>query len=135
MELREQLNVCDAKLARYRALLEHDADLTVAATWIAEVESERNSIERELGRKPTSRKHTKAEIRALVAQLKNIVSVLAHADAEDKRAIYAELGVNLTYHPDGRVRVGAGAGVLGGGVGGPSLADPDWRIKPWPQVA
>ena len=60
-----------------------------------------------------TRKHTKAEIRALVAQLKNIVTVLADADADDKRAIYAELGVNLTYHLDGRIRVGAGARVLG----------------------
>ncbi len=118
MELREQLAACDARLARYRELLDHDADLTVAATWIAEVEAERNRVERELGRKPSSRKHTTAEIRALVAQLKSIVTVLADADPDDKRAIYAELGVNLTYHPDGRIRVGAGAGVLGGCVGG-----------------
>ena len=32
-------------------------------------------------------------------QLKDIVAVLADADPEDKRAIYDELGVNLTYHP------------------------------------
>ena len=59
-----------------------------------------------------------AEIKTLVRQLKDIVAVLADADPEDRRAIYAELGVNLTYHPDGRIRVGAGAGVLGVGVEG-----------------
>ena len=32
-------------------------------------------------------------------QLKDIVGALANADPEDKRAIYDELGVNLTYPP------------------------------------
>ena len=108
-DLRKQLKACEAKLARYRDLVEHDADLTIAATWIAEVERERKRIERELGRKPTSGRLTKAEIKTLVRQLRDIVAVLANADPEDRRAIYAELGVNLTYHPDGRIRVGAGA--------------------------
>jgi len=90
----------------------------VVATWIAEVERERRSIERDLGRKPTSRKHTKNEIKALVRQLKDVVGALANADPEDKRAIYDELGVNLTYHRDGRVHVAAGAHVLRDRVGG-----------------
>jgi hypothetical protein len=58
-----------------------------AATWIAEVERERRSIERDLGRKPTPRKHTNNEIKALVRQLNDIVGTLANADPEDKRAI------------------------------------------------
>jgi hypothetical protein len=37
------------------------------------------------------------------------VVVLADADRLDKRAIYEKLGVKLTYYPDGRVHVGAGA--------------------------
>lgn len=118
LDLRRQLKECDAKLARYRALLDHDGELTIVASWIAETERERKALERQLGRKPTTRKLTEAEIKALVRQLKDIVAVLADADPEDKRAIYDELGVNLTYHPDGRVRVGAGARVLGVRVGG-----------------
>jgi hypothetical protein len=82
------------------------------------VERERKRLKRELGRKPTSRKLTATEIKTLVRQLKDIVAVLADADPEDKRAIYDELGVNLTYHPDGRVHVGVGGGVLGVRVGG-----------------
>ncbi len=113
LDLRRRLRERDAKLARYRALLEQDADITVVATWIGEVERERKGLERELGRKPTTRKLTKSEIKALVRQLKDIVAVLADADPEDKRAIYDELGVNLTYHPDGRVHVGAAGRVLG----------------------
>jgi hypothetical protein len=87
-------------------------------TWIAEVERERKRLERELRGKPSARKLKKAEIKALVRQLKDIVAVLANADPDDKRAIYDELGVNLTYHPDGRVRVGAGGRVLRVRVGG-----------------
>lgn len=76
------------------------------------------ALNRELGGNPTSRKLTASEIKTLVRQLNDIVAVLADADPEDKRAIYDELGVNLTYHPDGRVHVGAGGRVLGVRVGG-----------------
>jgi site-specific DNA recombinase len=118
LDLRRRLKECDAKLSKYRELLEVNSEITSAATWIAEVERERRSIERDLGRKPTPRKHTKNEIKALVRQLKDIVGTLANADPEDKRAIYDELGVNLTYHQDGRVHVAAGARVLRDRVGG-----------------
>src|SRR4051812_28255188 len=56
LDLRRRLKECDAELARYRELLEVDNEITSAATWIAEVERERRSIERDLGRKPTSPK-------------------------------------------------------------------------------
>ncbi len=87
------------------------------------VERERKRIERELGREPTSGRLTKAEIKTLVRQLIDIVAVLADADPEDRQAIYAELGVSLTFHPDGRTRVGAGAGVLPVGVEGTRSLD------------
>ena len=90
----------------------------VVANWIAEVERERRSLERELGRKPPLAGSRRPRSRRWYAQLKDIVEVLADADPEDKRAIYDELGVNLTYHPDGRVRVGAGSRVLRVRVGG-----------------
>ena len=51
-------------------------------------------------------------------KLKDIAAVLADAHPEDERAIYDELSVNLTYHADGRVHIGAGARVLGVRVGG-----------------
>ena len=111
---------CDAKLTKYRALLEQQPDITTVGSWIAEVERERKRLERELGRKPTTRKLTTNEIKALIGQLKDIVAVLADASPEDKRAIYDELGVNLTYHPETKMaRAGAGAPhVLRVGVGG-----------------
>ena len=122
LDLRRRLKECDGKLARYRELLEVNSEITSAAAWIAEVERERRNIERDLRRKPTPRKHTKNEIKALVRQLKDIVGTLANADPEDKRAVYDELGVNLTYHQDGRVHVAAGARVLRDRVGGTSWA-------------
>ena len=48
---------------------------------------------------------TKNQVRALVAGLRDIVSTLADADPEDRAELYRELGVNLTYSPDGRVNV------------------------------
>ena len=62
------------------------------------------------------------------------MAVLADADPLDKRAIYDELGVNLTYYPDGRAHVAAGAPhVLGVRVGGLSSRDdhPGWRLEDW----
>ncbi len=119
LDLKRRLKDCDAKLAKYRALLEHDNDLTVAARWIAEVERERKNLERELGRKPTQWKLTQNEIKAMVAQLRDIVAALADADPADKRIIYDQIGIKLTYRPDGTVHVAAGAPhVLGVGVGG-----------------
>jgi len=40
-----------------------------------------------------------------LALFKSLVTVLAEADPDDKADLYAELGVNLTYHPEGRVSV------------------------------
>ncbi len=109
LELRRRLKECEAKLAKYRAALEHNPNITTVADWIAEVEQQRRAIEHELGRTPTTRRLTKNEVRALVGRLKDITEVLAGADPEDKRAVYAQLGVNLTYHPDGTVLAKAGA--------------------------
>jgi hypothetical protein len=59
-----------------------------------------------------------------VGRLKEITEVLVDADSEDKRAVYAELGVDLTYQPDGTVLVRAGSPQAGACtnecVGGPT---------------
>ena len=56
----------------------------------------------------------------VVEQLRDIVGVLANASTADRRAVYDELGVSLTYHPETKsIEVGAGAPhVLRVGVGG-----------------
>lgn len=50
---------------------------------------------------------TKSQIRALVDALRDVCTVLAEADVEDRNELYRELGVSLTYYPDGRVAVEA----------------------------
>ncbi len=107
------------KLARYRDVLERGTEPSVVGDWIAEVDRERRSIERQLGHKPTNQVLTASEVKALVSRLKDIVAVLAGADPELKRTLYDELGVRLTYHPSGEVHVEAGdPHVLGVRVGG-----------------
>ena len=117
-DLRRRLKQCDAKLAKYRALLEHNGDIAVVADWIVDVEQERRAIERELGRKPSTRNQTRKEIRALIGRLKEITAVLADSDPGDKRAVYEELGVRIAYHPDGRVLAESRPHVVNECVGG-----------------
>jgi site-specific DNA recombinase len=114
-KVRAQITDCDLKLAKYRALLERDGDLDVVGAWIAEITRERSRLERDIGRKPTGHQFTAVEIKAMVRQLKNIVDILNNADPETQRAVYDELGVKLTYFPDGRVHVGAAAPLVSPG--------------------
>src|SRR5205807_157492 len=119
LDVRRRIKECESKLARYREILESGSEAAVIGDWIAEVDQERRRLERQLGRKPTQRPFTSTEVKALVLRLKDIVAVLGRADPEVKRRVYEELGVRLTYHPDGRVHVEAGdPRVLGVGVGG-----------------
>jgi site-specific DNA recombinase len=47
------------------------------------------------------------EVKALVTALRDIVGVLRDAEPADKAELYAELGVRLSYRPDGPVAVEA----------------------------
>ncbi|MCP4086111.1 MAG: hypothetical protein GY745_13800, partial [Actinomycetia bacterium] len=44
----------------------------------------------------------------IVRQLKGIADILANAEPEDRKAIYSELNLAVTYHQDGRMKVTAG---------------------------
>ena len=92
----------------------------MVGTWISEVERERQKLQRQLSVRPKNQSMTTTEIRDLVEQLRDIVGVLANASPADRRAVYDELGVSLTYHPETKsIEVGAGAPhVLRVGVGG-----------------
>lgn len=105
---RRKLKECDAKLARYRQALEADTDPSIVSGWIEEVKLERKAAELQLRRKGGDGRMTGEEIRSLVEQLKGIVAILQTADPEDRRAVYQELNVSITYHTDGRLHVKAG---------------------------
>jgi site-specific DNA recombinase len=101
--IRDQIRDCDRRLARYRLALDGEGEVATVARWIAEVERERKTLLVELGRESEGGKLTKSQVRSLVLALRDIVNVLADADAADKAELYKELGVGLVYHPDGRV--------------------------------
>jgi len=117
----DQLRECEAKLRKYRQLLEERDDIAVIGEWIAEAERERNRLQRLA--KPTRR--TAAPIaahgvREIVEQLQGISTALNSAEPNERRAVYDSLGVTLTYYPDRKtVHVSAGSPhVLTVGVGG-----------------
>ena len=72
---------------------------------------------------------TKDDIKALVASLRDITTTLAAADPTDKAAVYEEMGIDVTYHRDGRVLVESRPRVVNDGVGGASTT-PSTR-HPW----
>ena len=74
-----------------------------------------------LGVQPTTQL-TADDIKTLVAALREITATLAHADPADKSALYAEMGVTVTYNHDGRVLVESRPRVVGDGVGGATSA-------------
>jgi hypothetical protein len=107
-ELRARIADCDRRLDRYRAALEQaDGEIGSITRWITEVERERKVVQAQLGRTVPGGKLTKRQVRALVEALRDIVSLLAQADEDDRNELYQQLGVSLTYHPDGRVLVEA----------------------------
>jgi site-specific DNA recombinase len=82
--------------------------------WIAEVQAERSTAERALGQATDGQRLTKDEVRALVAALGDTVAALRQADPVDKADAYRELGINLTFHPEGTVKVEARPRVYSG---------------------
>lgn len=102
---KEKIADCDRRLERYRAALEVGTEPAVVGRWIAEVRAERLAAERQLADAAPAPRLTKDEIKAIVASLQDMVAVLRDADPADKAAVYADLGISLTYHPDGRVLV------------------------------
>lgn len=106
-DLEAKIRDCDRRLARYREALEHvdGGEVVPIVGWISEVQRERKHLETQLGRNVPGGKLTKAQVKALVGALRDIVGVLADADPAEKAELYGELGVSLTYYRDGRVAV------------------------------
>jgi site-specific DNA recombinase len=96
---------CDTKLARYRDALEAGADPAVVASWIAQVQAERQRAEQRqrTAAQPTStssRGLNDEQIIAIVDELGDMVTVLHDAEPEHKYEVYRNLGLRLTYHPE-----------------------------------
>ncbi|MCB0991966.1 MAG: zinc ribbon domain-containing protein [Acidimicrobiales bacterium] len=105
---RAKLTECDNKLAKYRQALEAGTDPTIVGEWIEEVRLARRAAELALQPNPGNNRLTATEIKTIVRQLKGIVAILATADPEDRKAVYRELNLAVTYHKDGHMQVTAG---------------------------
>ena len=116
-QIRDRIRTLDEELDSYRTIVrtEPEAALTVGK-WIAETNQERRRVEALLGRTPTTRL-TAEDVKALVASLQDITATLAAADPADKARVYAEIGIDITYHQDGRVVVESRPRVVGSSVG------------------
>jgi site-specific DNA recombinase len=118
-EVRKQITALDRELDGYRAIVRNEPD--AAATvgrWIAETAQKRRRLETFLGVKSTTAL-TKDDIKTLVARLRDITATLAGADPADKAAVYDEMGIDVTYHPEGRVSVEMSPRGVNVRVGGP----------------
>lgn len=117
-DLRKAIGDCDRRIGNYRALLDDEDTVTLAAQWIAEVQRERTALERQLGRHVPGGELTADEVKALVRALRDIVSVLAEADPADRSELYDQLGISLHYDPAGSVSVQSHPRGVQVGVGG-----------------
>ena len=116
-QIRERIRKLDQELDSYRTIVSTEPEAASAVgKWIAETNQERRRLEALLGRTPTTTL-TAEDIKALVASLQDITATLAAADPADKAKVYAEMGIDITYHQDGRVVVESRPRVVESGVG------------------
>ncbi len=100
---RQTLQQCDARLVKYRTALDADVDAAVVGEWIAEVQADRQRAEAALRRVTGNERMSQAQIRSFVEQLAGIMETLDGADPHDRAAVYAQLGLRLTYQPAERI--------------------------------
>lgn len=105
--LRIQIQDCDRRLKRYRAILDADGDVATVAQWITKVEREPRSLVAQLRQRTPGTKLTKDEVTSLVLTLQDTLEILANADPADKAQLYQKLGISLIYRPDGPAKVTA----------------------------
>lgn len=78
-------------------------DATTIATWITEVNAQRAAAlaqrDTATAQKQTPDRLTENDIRRLVGSFDNIRNTLRDARSEDKRTVYRELRLTLTYNP------------------------------------
>ena len=121
-ETRDRIRKLDDEIEAYRTLVrEQPVTAREVGKWIAETVEEKTRLENLLGLEPTTTL-TADDVKAMLASLCSITRSLALADPEIKAAAYAELGISVTYHADGRALLESRPridGVAGVGVGGP----------------
>jgi len=102
---------------------------------IVELRSERDRLERTLPTRTKWRPLSADEIEAMATLLGGLMRTLQNASPTDRAAVYAQLGLRLTYEPRSNqvraeVDLARGPGGVGGGNGAralrPLLVPGDW---------
>ena len=91
---------CDQRLNQYRRLLDEGTDPKTVASWIAEVQMDRDAAEQALAKLKPRQTLTEADVRHMIEQVEDGVKMLSEAEPEAKNALYAALGIRLTYDPE-----------------------------------
>jgi site-specific DNA recombinase len=97
---RRKIADCDDRLRKYRGALEAGADPAIVAGWIKESEAERLTGELDLSETVAHDPLSEREIRALIAAVGSSLASLDEADPEVRKAVYQEMGLRLTHHPE-----------------------------------
>ncbi len=93
----------DARLNKYRQLLDEGGDPKIVAQWMCEVQSDRKAAEQKLALLQPQQTITSEDIRRMIDAVEDKLRLLSEADTEAKAALYSALGIRLTF--DHRQRV------------------------------
>jgi hypothetical protein len=91
------------RMARYKALIDADGDLTEIGAWIKEAKAQQAQAEAELRQATTKTRITRDQIEALIASLTEIAETLDDANPACTADAYDKIGLRLTYHPDPQI--------------------------------
>ncbi|MGH2653658.1 MAG: recombinase family protein [Actinomycetota bacterium] len=100
---RRSIREAEVRLAHYREALDGGADAAIVAGWIQETAAEKAAAERVLQSVRPAPILSAEDIKAMLLELGNLVRVIEEADPARKAALYASLGLTLTYEPGARV--------------------------------
>ena len=111
---------CDLRIKRLmQSVEEADMPMEWVSRRIVELRNERDRLERSLPHRANWRPFSAGEIEAIATSLGGLVHALQQASPTDRAAIYAQLGVQLTYDPaSNQVRAEVDLARGPGGVGG-----------------
>ena len=98
--MRETINECDAKIARYRATLDAGGDPTLVAGWISETTAIKKAAQARLGfTEAPPERMSEERIAAIVEALGGLLGLLRRADQHDRAEIYSRIGLQMQYRP------------------------------------
>ena len=93
----------DRRLAQCRKLLDAGGDPKTVADWMAEIRKDRQAAELALRSLAPCQTVSADDMRRLIEGVEDVGEMLSQADPEAKTALYADLGVQLTYDPRRKV--------------------------------